>query len=176
MSTPIEGKLVRLRALAEGDADLLNPKFNDPRVLEGITAVPFPQPKENFEEFRRSSTADPTQENFAIEERATATAIGICGLRGLAMNLSPELGIWLGQEHWNQGFGTDAVVTLCRHAFTTMGQHRVTLHVLAANEGAQRAYEKAGFVLEGTMREDIFARGEWQNVHVMGVLASEFSG
>ena len=175
-SGPIEGELVRLRALEAADVEVLNPKFNEPVVLENLAAVAFPQPIENFEEFRRGSRSDPSQVNFAVEDRLTGEVIGVCGLEGIAMHLSPELGLWLGKDHWDQGYGTDTVRTLCRHAFRDMGIHRVTLHVLASNERGRRAYEKVGFVREGTQRESIFTQGRWQDVDMMGLLASEFVG
>lgn len=175
-SGPIEGELVRLRALEAADVELLNPKFNEAEVLENLAAVPFPQPAENFEEFRRGSRSDPSQVNFAVQDRLTGEVIGVCGLEGLALHLSPELGLWLGKDHWDQGYGTDTVRTLCRHAFRAMGVRRVTLHVLTSNERAIRAYEKVGFMIEGTQREAIFTKGRWRDLHVMGLLAIEFVG
>ena len=41
-----------------------------------------------------------------------------------------------------------------RYAFEQLGLHRVYAYVLAFNPPARRAFEKAGFALEGTLRDD----------------------
>jgi RimJ/RimL family protein N-acetyltransferase len=53
-----------------------------------------------------------------------------------------------------RGVGTRAIDLVSRHAFDQLGLHRVYAYVLALNPRARRAFEKAGFVLEGTLRDD----------------------
>ena len=53
-----------------------------------------------------------------------------------------------------RGVGSSAIDLVSRHAFEHMGLHRVYAYVLAHNPRARRAFEKAGFVLEGTLRDD----------------------
>ena len=171
---PLDGALVRLRALEEADAERLNPYFNDPEVLENLTMI-FPQPLEGFLEFWRAQRSDPDRINFAIEVRETGETIGACGLEGLSLAAAPELGLWIGRPWWNRGYGTDTVRTLCRFAFREMNLHRVTLHVYATNPRGIRAYEKVGFRLEGTQRLDMFKGGRWVDSHVMGLLEDELT-
>ena len=56
-----------------------------------------------------------------------------------------------------QGLGAEAIDRLCRHAFDTLGLHRVYAYVLDINPSARRAFERAGFTLEGTLRDDRWA-------------------
>jgi len=56
------------------------------------------------------------------------------------------------RDYWGQGYGTEAVQQALSFAFDELGLHRVTLDVLAANPRALRAYQKAGFVIEGRIR------------------------
>ncbi len=44
----------------------------------------------------------------------------------------------------------------------------------SSNPGAIRAYEKAGFVHEGRMREAFYRDNEYSDKVVMGILKSEF--
>ena len=53
-----------------------------------------------------------------------------------------------------RGVGTRALDLVSRHAFERLGLHRVYAYVLALNPRARRAFEKAGFALEGTLRDD----------------------
>jgi RimJ/RimL family protein N-acetyltransferase len=64
-----------------------------------------------------------------------------------------EVGITIGErDYWNRGYGTDALKTLARHLFTQTRLTRLYLKTLDWNRRAQRAFEKAGFVLTGTSR------------------------
>jgi RimJ/RimL family protein N-acetyltransferase len=66
-----------------------------------------------------------------------------------------ELRVVIGrQEARGKGLGVEAIDQLCRHAFERLGLHRVYAYVLAINPAARRAFERAGFVLEGTLRDD----------------------
>jgi RimJ/RimL family protein N-acetyltransferase len=56
-----------------------------------------------------------------------------------------------------QGLGAEAIDRLCRYAFDKQGLHRVYAYVLGSNPSARRAFERAGFTLEGTLRDDRWA-------------------
>ena len=75
----------------------------------------------------------------------------------------------------DRGIGSEAVRVVLRHAFGTLGMHRVDLKVLAGNERAIAAYRKCGFVEEGRERESCFVDGRWHDDVVMGVLDREFA-
>jgi RimJ/RimL family protein N-acetyltransferase len=59
------------------------------------------------------------------------------------------------------------------HAFGA-GVNRVGLEVYDFNPRARHVYEKIGFVHEGTMRETLLWDGERVDVHMMGLLASDW--
>jgi RimJ/RimL family protein N-acetyltransferase len=89
-------------------------------------------------------------------------------------NSSATFGIFLGEKQfWGQGYGTEATRLMLRFAFHTLNLHRVELEVFEFNPRAIRAYEKAGFRLEGTRRESFFQDGRYWNAHRMGVLREE---
>jgi len=63
---------------------------------------------------------------------------------------------------------------LMRLGFDKMNLHRLWLHVHDYNQRAIASYEKCGFKREGVLREDHFARGEYHDTIVMGILESEY--
>lgn len=73
-----------------------------------------------------------------------------------------------------RGVGTFALAGMLRHAFADLGLNRVELTVLDTNARARRMYERAGFTLEGTMRQAAYKEGRFVDMHVMGLLASEW--
>jgi RimJ/RimL family protein N-acetyltransferase len=90
-------------------------------------------------------------------------------------NRSAEVGIFIGDKrYWNQGYGRDAMVLMLRHAFYNLGLNRVSLRVYVTNPRAVHCYEKAGFVLEGRMRQAQFKDGKFIDVLLMSALASEW--
>jgi diamine N-acetyltransferase len=72
--------------------------------------------------------------------------------------LSPgvvELDIWLVSEGvTGRGYGTDALVTLCRHLHEALGTTEFVIRPSARNPRAVRAYEKAGFERTGMSLEE----------------------
>ncbi len=60
------------------------------------------------------------------------------------------------------------------HAFEKVGLHRVELEVLSANPRARHAYERLGFVHEGTRRQSLLWEGAFVDAHVMSLLAPEW--
>jgi len=63
---------------------------------------------------------------------------------------------------------------LLKHGFETLNLHRIFLRVYEENIRAVRAYEKAGFVFEGKMRQAVYKHGNYDDVLFMSVLRSEW--
>jgi RimJ/RimL family protein N-acetyltransferase len=170
---PLEGSLVRLRALEERDLPLLNELFNDPEVLAYLASVTFPQSLTETRGWWEASRRDPAAATFAIEGLA-GELLGAMDLRDVRPRVrSATLGIWIARPFWNRGFGTDAVRTACRFGFREMGLQRVELHVHDDNPRGRRAYERVGFKEEGRLRRAHFVGGRHIDVLVMGLLAEE---
>lgn len=86
-----------------------------------------------------------------------------------------ELGIGLGERaYWGKGYGTDTVRVVLRYAFTELNLRRVTLGVFAYNARAIRAYEKAGFKVEGRLRQYLARDGQRYDMIIMGMLREEW--
>ena len=91
------------------------------------------------------------------------------------VNRNAELRILLGAEGLQgKGYGTRACRLLLRFAFEKLGLHKVYLYVSAVNPRAGRAFEKAGFRKEGTLKDEFFIDGKFVDVERMGVLGTEF--
>lgn len=71
-----------------------------------------------------------------------------------------ELDVWLRSERYcGQGFGSDAILTLCEYLAHQFGVQEFMMQPSARNPRAIRAYEKIGFVkLPLTVEE---ARARW---------------
>src|SRR5437763_399614 len=97
------------------------------------------------------------REHFAEAQLVELTAaiacslyVGNCGLHDIdPVGLHATLGIVIGRkDRWGQGFGTETVRLLCRHAFDDLNLHKVCLSCYATNERGLRLYARAGFTPE----------------------------
>jgi len=87
------------------------------------------------------------------------------------------VGIFIGErEHWGKGYGTDAMRTLLRYAFTELNLWRVSLGVFQYNPRAIRSYEKVGFCHEGWTRQYLKHEGKRWDILYMGILREEWLG
>lgn len=87
-----------------------------------------------------------------------------------------ELSILIGEKDvWSKGYGSEAIILLLEWLFNDRGAHRVWLEVFPANTRAQRAYEKVGFIREGTLRETWLSDGQWQDEHLYSMLRREYN-
>ena len=63
---------------------------------------------------------------------------------------------------------------LLKHGYENLNLHSLWLRVFELNQRALRAYEKAGFKLEGKFREGQFLEGKYVDVMIMSVLQTEW--
>lgn len=74
----------------------------------------------------------------------------------------------------NCGLGTEAVRTLLQYLFETKGLNRVSIDPTPSNRRAIRAYEKAGFRLDGVLRRHMRVDGRWADIAFMTILDDEW--
>jgi RimJ/RimL family protein N-acetyltransferase len=107
----------------------------------------------------------------------TQELIGYAGIVNISrVNQSGEYFILLGEKrYWGQGIGTTVTRALVARAFQELGLHRVMLTVSVPNEGGVKAYLKAGFQVEGRLRDACYRQGAFHDKLLMSVLKSEWS-
>jgi diamine N-acetyltransferase len=174
----IYGERVRLRALERSDVAQYYEWVNDPEVTAGL-ALFLPISTLDEEKWFESSTQRPQETKplvIEVREGEHWRMIGNCSFFDLDwVTRSAEFGIMIGDKTvWNQGYGTEAILLLLRHGFLTLNLNRIGLKVFTENERAIRAYEKAGFVHEGRMRQAVYKHGKYQDVLFMSVLRDEW--
>lgn len=175
----IQGDLVRLRPIQRDDIAAMRTWFDSPEIMKHWGRSQPVVLESQFEtdlsgRFARFDDAG----YFAIVPRtpADASIIGRVEWEGLdRLNRSAEVMILIGDPaFWGHGYGTDALVCLLRYLFATKNLYRVSLSVLSWNARAVRSYEKAGFTVEGRVRDDVYDAGRYHDQTLMAILRPEF--
>lgn len=112
---------------------------------------------------------------FIILRKDTGMPVGSVYLRDIdQIHHKAEYGIFIGEKDaLGRGFGTQAAKLMVRYAFGVLGLHKLMLRVLAENLPAIKSYEKAGFVREAYLRDEVFLEGKYKDVIYMAVINNE---
>ena len=82
-----------------------------------------------------------------------------------------EYGIFIGEpDARGRGVGTAAAKLMLRYCFEEEGLHRVYLRAFSDNIQAVKSYEKAGFVREGLLRDDVCIEGQYRDIVWMAAI------
>ena len=115
---------------------------------------------------------DPKVFQWGILDETEHKLIGYAGISALnTIDRNGEYFILIGEKtHWRRGVATRVTPQIVEWGFAKLGLHRVFLTASSDNPGALRAYEKAGFVFEGQMREAFFRAGKFSDKIIMGIV------
>jgi RimJ/RimL family protein N-acetyltransferase len=173
---PFAGDLVRLAPLDRNDLTQFLRWFQDYEVKRFLGQGVHPFTRETEEQWLDHVLTETESKHFSIRTMADDRLIGNCGLFGFDWrSRCVEFGIVIGEKDaWGRGFGTEATWLILRYAFDELNLHRVWLRVYDYNPRGRRAYEKAGFKHEGTLRQALYREGAYHDVEVMGILRSEW--
>jgi len=174
----IFGKRIRLRKIERLDLPQFVEWLNDPEVRRGLGAYLPLSMAEEERWFEKMLEGSPEEHPLAIEIREGDgwRLIGSTSFFDIhRRSRHAEFGIVIGDKSiWNQGYGTEAAGLMLDHGFGTLNLHRIYLRVFSNNPRAMRAYEKAGYKFEGTLREAEYRDGEYISDHIMSVLKQEW--
>ena len=173
----IRGELVYLRPAERGDLPRFVRWFGDAETTRFLKArAPFSLAMEEQWFADMIGRQGKTDYHFVICRLTDDEPIGTAGLHDLDLvNGNAEFGISIGEKgEWSKGYGTDALHAICDFGFGELRLWRIELEVYEGNARARRSYEKAGFTLEGTLRQRHFAEGRHVDVLIMSLLRPEW--
>jgi RimJ/RimL family protein N-acetyltransferase len=172
----IRGRLVSLRHHRPENLAAVRRWYSDPELAKLTRYQTRPMSGEEIDQFFRNRLLAREALAYAIHVRDTDRLVGLTTFSALDPdNGSAVFHITIGErDAWSHGYGTEATELMLEHAFTRLNLHRVSLSVFAFNNRAIRSYEKAGFRIEGRLREAIWREGRFWDEVQMGVLQEEW--
>lgn len=159
---------MKIRALEEKDLAFIHKLNNDYAIM----SYWFEEPYESFGELKRlydKHILSDTERRFVIEDNDVV--VGIVELVEINyIHRQCEIQIIIPPEHGGKGYAKEAFKRGVKYAFETLNLHKVYLFVDKENEKAVHIYEKAGFAIEGLLKEHFYTKGKYKDVYFMGLL------
>jgi RimJ/RimL family protein N-acetyltransferase len=167
---------VSLRTRTDDDLDVLYRISADLDSWEERgPSEPGPLTRAQFDaRLARAAESDASERTVAFVVDVDGAAVGSALLFAFdSFAHHAEAGISLVPEARGRGVGTAAILQLVDFGFVRRNLRRIHLQAIASNTAALRVYEKAGFVVEGRLRDHAWVRGAYEDIVLMGILRSE---
>jgi RimJ/RimL family protein N-acetyltransferase len=142
----LETERLTLRSPTLADVKAIAHLANDRRIAENTRRLPHPYLRDHAVDFVRMIADDRSETAFLIENNFVP--IGMVGINWREDEL-PELGYWLGVEHWGQGFGTEAARATIDYYFDACEHEALVAGARVTNPSSRNILEKCGFQWSG---------------------------
>jgi len=112
---------------------------------------------------------------LALTTLADGETVGDCGIHFLAGDeRQVELGITLSPEYQGRGLAAEAVASVLRYVFDSLGKHRVRAVTDAENHAAASLFRRLGFRQEAHFVENVWYKGAWGSEVVFALLQRDW--
>jgi RimJ/RimL family protein N-acetyltransferase len=145
-SCVLETERLTLRRPTLADVKTIAHLANDRRIAENTRRLPHPYSQNDAVALVRAVADDRRQTVFLIENNCVA--VGTVGLDWREADV-PELGYWLGVEHWGQGYATEAARAVIDYTFEEFDIEHLISGARVANPASRNILEKCGFQWSG---------------------------
>jgi RimJ/RimL family protein N-acetyltransferase len=173
----LEGRNIVLAPLSS-DSDLSDYAswLNDQETTRYMESGNFPLSVDALKDYIDSLKNSSDAMLLGIFTKKSQKHIGNITLRQFdRRNSHAEIGVIIGdRESRGKGYATEAIRLLADHAFYQLNLHKVSSGMAKGNEGSKKAFEKAGFKVEGVLREHFYLDGTYLDCYRMGLLKSEY--
>ena len=128
--------------------------------------------KESHEKWIRTMIDTGKVVQMIICDKETNKPIGSVYVRDIdRIHNKAEYGIFIGDlAARGKGYGTQAASLMIEFAFKELALHRLYLRVYANNKQAIKSYEKAGFVQEAYLHDDVCISGKYEDMILMAIV------
>lgn len=173
----VVGRHVYLRGLEKADLGAMVEWINDDEVTRLLYRGDRPAHLDLLVEEWERERRDPVCAVFAVCDKQDDRFIGTTGLYGIQWIMRyAEFRVFLGDKAcWNRGLGTECAKLMVAYGLEKLNLNKIWLGVNADNVGGVRAYEKAGFVREGVLRQEQYRDFRYYDVVRMSILRSEYA-
>lgn len=140
-----------MRAPHEDDIDALAHLANNANIANMVARMPHPYTVADAADFVRRTRAGAIGKCvYAITKADNGAFLGCCGIEPHEDGRTVELGYWLGEPYWNEGYATEAAQTLIDMVFRTRDIEQIDARCRVMNIPSRRVIQKCGFQFQAT--------------------------
>ena len=175
----LTGERVVLRRFHPGDVPEFVAYRSSPAVAR-YQSWDAPYPPEEGERFVQAIAQDHPDTagewfQFAVALRPAGPLIGDCAAMPHAGDPRQcEIGFTIAPGYQGRGYATEAARLLVGYLFGPRAKHRITASCDARNTASAAVLERLGMRREGHLRESTWAKGEWTDDLLYGLLRREW--
>lgn len=155
----IETARLVMRAPSKRDLDGIVKLANNIKVAEMTATIPHPYTKKDGESWLEKVSSGRGYSLVLYAKGETRKLVGVAGFGHRGEENNPEIGYWIGEDHWGQGYATEASRALIDHAFSETAIDALSASCRIQNEASRRVIEKCGFQWVGTGLNQVKALG-----------------
>ncbi len=154
---------IKIREWKIEDKTELAEVLNNRKILNNLRdGVPYPYTENDAADFIGAMLSADKDKTFAFAITLDDRVIGSIGIfRQENIHCrTAELGYYIGEQYWGNGYMTEAVKQACSYVFENTDIIRIFAEPFAYNTGSCRVLEKAGFAYEGLLKSNAFKNGK----------------
>ena len=155
----IETARLVMRAPVKRDLDGIVELANNPRVAEMTATIPHPYTHADAESWLEKVSSGRGYSLVLFSKGEKRTLVGVAGFGHRGEEHNPEIGYWIGEPHWRQGYATEASRALIDHAFSETAIDALSASCRIQNDASRRVIEKCGFQWTGSGLNQVKALG-----------------
>ncbi|CAH0121935.1 MULTISPECIES: GNAT family N-acetyltransferase [unclassified Paenibacillus] len=162
-----------LRLFNESDAKNVTILCNNYNVCKSTLSLPYPYPLECalswIADHEQNFELDRMYE-FAITDKNSGQLYGAIGISNHKKDYNGEMGYWIGEEHWGNGYATEAAKAIIEFVFKEKNYHRVYARHFKSNPASGNVMKKCGMTYEGTLKEHVCKEGSFEDMVLYGII------
>jgi len=171
----IKGVNLLLRPLRLSDAESLLRITKDKEVLEWLLLPSKLTINDIIKLIKKSKTSFKAGLYYDFAITYSGVIIGLISLKNVNHRVNNcELAYWIIKPYRGKGLASEAINLMLKFAFNKLRLNRVTAYVLAGNAASSLLLIKAGFKLEGLMRQSERKNGKYYDEQVFSILRRDF--
>ena len=155
--------------------DLVN-AISNKKVLDNLRdGIPYPYTESDAKEFiEMMLKSDPDQDFYwaIVVDDKVIGSIGAFRQDNVHCRTA-EMGYYIAEEYWGRGIMVDAVKQACKWIFDETDVVRIFAEPFGYNTASCRVLEKAGFELEGVLRQGVFKNGKIIDMRMYSLIKEE---
>lgn len=172
----MQNEKIILRRLRKDDALRIQAMANNINIYATTLNIPYPYTIEDANfwlDLQEKQFNEGRSYNFAIIDKLDDTLVGVVGISKERSNKG-ELGYWIGEQYWGNGYATLASNLLMDYVFNELSYNRVYSKHFANNPASGRVMQKIHMEYEGKLKMDELKDDVYHDIVLYGICKDDY--